>query len=250
MTGIVLFTDFGPYGPYIGQMESVLRQAAPDVPVINLLSNAPTADPRLSSYLLAALRHSFPINSIFLAVVDPGVGGERRAVVLHADGQIFVGPDNGLLNTVAVQTKNAQWSEITWRPEQCSMSFHGRDLFAPVAAKLAVNAADDLLQPFDRNDLSDWPHDLAAVIYFDHYGNAMTGLRYREAFIGKTLTVNGIAIKQSGTFSDVEERQAFWYKNSSGLVEIAVNKGRAEQQLALKQGMQISFQRFDNRRLT
>jgi hypothetical protein len=222
-------------------MESVLRQIAPNTPVINLLSNAPIADPRLSSYLLAALRHSFPENSIFLSVVDPGVGGQRRAVVLQADGQIFVGPDNGLLNTVAVQSQNTKWSEIIWRPKHCSMSFHGRDLFAPVAAKLAINEADDLLRPFDRNDLNDWPHDLAEVIYFDHYGNAMTGLRYRETYAGKILTVNGIEIKQAGTFGDVEEQQAFWYKNSSGLVEIAVNKGRTEQQLALKPGTQIGF---------
>jgi hypothetical protein len=222
-------------------MESVLRQIAPNVPVINLLSNAPTADPRLSSYLLAALRHGFPANSIFLAVIDPGVGGERRAVVLHADGQTFVGPDNGLLNTVAVQAKNAQWSEIIWRPEHCSMSFHGRDIFAPIAAKLAINTADDLLRPVDRDDLSAWPQDLAEVIYFDYYGNAMTGLRYQEDFAGKALTVNGIAVKQADTFGDVEERQAFWYKNSSGLIEIAVNKGRAEQLLSLKLGIQVSF---------
>jgi S-adenosylmethionine hydrolase len=241
VTGIVLFTDFGPSGPYIGQMESVLRREAPNVPVINLLSNAPTADPRLSSYLLAALRRSFPLNSIFLAVVDPGVGGERRAVVLHADGQTFVGPDNGLLNTVAVQAQNAQWSEIIWKPERCSMSFHGRDLFAPIAAKLAVNAAGDLLRAFERDDLNAWPHDLAEVIYFDHYGNAMTGLRYQEAYFGKTLTVNGIAVRQADTFGAVEEQQAFWYKNSSGLVEIAVNKGRAEQQLDLSLGMQLGF---------
>jgi len=241
VTGIVLFTDFGPSGPYTGQMESVLRQTAPNVPVINLLSNAPTAEPRLSSYLLAALRHSFPADSIFLTVVDPGVGGERKAVALHADGQIFVGPDNGLLNTVAVQSQKTQWFEIVWRPEQCSMSFHGRDLFAPIAAKLAINAAEDLIQPFERNGLNNWPHDLAEVIYFDYYGNAMTGLRYREDFAGKTLTVNGIAVKQADTFSAVEAQQAFWYKNSSGLVEIAVNKGRAEQQLALKLGTQVSF---------
>jgi len=240
VTGIALFTDFGPSGPYIGQMESAIRQTAPNAPVINLLSNAPTADPRLSSYLLAALRHSFSANSIFLAVVDPGVGGERRAVVLQADGQAFVGPDNGLLNTVAVQAQNTQWLEITWRPEHCSMSFHGRDLFAPVAAKLAINEADDLLRPFDRHDLSDWPEDLAEVIYFDYYGNAMTGLRYRAAFSGKTLTVNGIVVKQADTFGDVEEQQAFWYKNSSGLVEIAVNKGRAKRQLGLELGMEIS----------
>jgi S-adenosylmethionine hydrolase len=219
----------------------VLRQTAPNEPVINLLSNAPAADPRLSSYLLAALRHSFPVNSIFLAVVDPGVGGERKAVVLHADGQTFVGPDNGLLNTAAVHSQDTQWSEIIWRPEYCSMSFHGRDLFAPIAAKLAINATADLLRPFDRKDLIDWPHDLAELIYFDHYGNAMTGLRYRETFLGKTITVNGIAINQAGTFGDVEERLAFWYKNSSGLIEIAVNKGRAEQQLNLELGMPISF---------
>jgi S-adenosylmethionine hydrolase len=241
MTCIVLFTDFGPSGPYIGQMESVLQQAAPNVPVINLLSNAPTADPRLSSYLLAALRYSFPVNNIFLAVVDPGVGGERRAVVLHADGQTFVGPDNGLLNTVAVQAKNAQWSEITWRPEHCSMSFHGRDLFAPIAAKLAIDSAEDLLMPFKRDDLGDWPHDLAAVIYFDYYGNAMTGLRYHEQLAGKILNINGVAIKQADTFSAVTEQQAFWYKNSSGLVEIAVNKGCAEKQLDLKLGVPIIF---------
>ncbi|MGZ4956921.1 MAG: SAM hydrolase/SAM-dependent halogenase family protein [Methylobacter sp.] len=241
MTCIIFFTDFGPSGPYIGQMESVLRLTAPNVPVINLLSNAPTADPRLSSYLLAALRYSFPVNSIFLAVVDPGVGGERRAVVLQADGQTFVGPDNGLLNTVAVQSKKVQWSEIIWRPDYCSMSFHGRDLFAPIAAKLAINASDGLLQPFERNDLSAWPEDLAEVIYFDHYGNAMTGLRYRETFSGKTLAVNGITVKQAGTFGDVEEQQAFWYKNSSGLIEIAVNKGRAEKQLDLKLGIEVGF---------
>ena len=242
MKNIVLFTDFGASGPYIGQIEAVLRQTAPNVPVINLLSNAPTADPHLSAYLLAALRHSFPLNSIFLAVVDPEVGSERRAVVLQADRQFFVGPDNGLLNTVAVQSQDVQWSEIIWKPVHCSMSFHGRDIFAPIAAKLAINAAEEALQPFERDDLHHyWPQDLAAVIYFDCYGNAMTGLRYREAFSGKTLTVNGIAINQAATFGAVKERQAFWYENSSGLVEIAVNKGHAEQQLALTLGIRVDF---------
>lgn len=241
MTRIVLFTDFGPAGPYTGQMESVLRQMAPNAPVINLLSNAPIADPRLSSYLLAALRHSFPSGSIFLTVVDPGVGGARKAVVLQADGQFFVGPDNGLLNTVAVHAQNTQWFEIVWWPEHCSMSFHGRDIFAPIAAKLAIKAADDLLQPFNRDDLDDWSHDLAEVIYFDHYGNAMTGLRYREHYSGKTLIVNGVKIGQAGTFSAVNEHQAFWYENSSGLVEIAVNKGKAERQLNLVLGMKVSL---------
>jgi S-adenosylmethionine hydrolase len=242
MIPIVLFTDFGPAGPYSGQIESVLRQIAPDIPVINLLSNAPVANPRLSSYLLAALRHSFPVNSIFLTVVDPGVGTDRRAAVLHADGQIFVGPDNGLLNTVAVQSRTVHWSEITWQPVHCSMSFHGRDLFAPIAAKLAINAADDLLMPFIGQDLTEWLPDLPEVIYFDHYGNAMTGLRYQDKFAGRILMVNDRVIRQADTFNAVIEHHAFWYKNSSGLIEIAVNKGNAEQQLDLELGSQISFQ--------
>lgn len=238
---IVLFTDFGPSGPYTGQMEVVLRQLAPAHPVINLLSNAPVANPRASSYLLAALRHSFPEDSIFLTVIDPGVGSGRKAVVLRADGQYFVGPDNGLLNTVAVQSRQAQWLEIIWKPEQCSMSFHGRDLFAPVAARLACNTADDLLKPFARHDLAAWPEDLPEVIYFDHYGNAMTGLRYHEDLAGKRLTINGIAMAQANTFSAAAEHQAFWYKNASGLVEIAVNQGSARQQLGLELGDGVSF---------
>ncbi len=121
------------------------------------------------------------------------------------------------------------------------MSFHGRDLFAPIAAKLAINVTDELLRSFERNDLNDWPQDLSAVIYFDYYRNAMTGLRYREGSAGRTLTVNGFELKQAETFGAVPEQQAFWYKNSSGLIEIAVNKGRAEQQLGLKLGMEISF---------
>jgi S-adenosyl-L-methionine hydrolase (adenosine-forming) len=241
MTAIILFTDFGPCGPYLGQMESVLRQITPTTPVIHLLNNAPAANPYASSYLLAALRHSFPEKSIFLAIIDPGVGSERKALVLHADGQYFVGPDNGLLNTVAVQSRQSQWFEIIWTPENCSMSFHGRDLFAPVAAKLAGNAADHMLLPFDGPDLNDWLPDLFEVIYFDYYGNAMTGLRYHTGFDGKMLTVNGQALVQANTFSSVPERQAFWYKNSSDLIEIAVNKGSAHQQLGLELGMRISF---------
>ncbi|MDD5579407.1 MAG: SAM-dependent chlorinase/fluorinase [Methylobacter sp.] len=242
MISIVLFTDFGPAGPYTGQMESVVRQIAPDIPVINLISNAPVANPRLSSYLLAALRHSFPVNSIFLTVVDPGVGTERKAVVLHADRQIFVGPDNGLLNTVAVQSRNTHWSEIIWQPAHCSMSFHGRDIFAPIAAKLAINAADDLLTPFNREGLNEWRPDLPEVIYFDYYGNAITGLRYQEKFGDMALSINDSLIRQADIFTAVKEHHAFWYKNSSGLVEIAVNRGSAERQLDLKLGTQVSFQ--------
>lgn len=235
---IVLFTDFGAEGPYLGQMEAVIDRIAPECRVINLLSNAPAANPLLSAYLLAALSKHFPGASVFLAVVDPGVGGARAAVVLEADGRYFVGPDNGLMNTTALHARHVRWHEIVWRPDSCSASFHGRDIFAPVAARIAIGTAGDMLRSIDIS-LSGWEDDLAQIIYFDHYGNAMTGLRYCGAFEGKSLKINGTVVEPAVTFCDVLEGQPFWYKNSSGLIEIAVNRGSAKRQLNLVLGDKI-----------
>lgn len=232
---VVLFTDFGAAGPYLGQMEMVIEQLAPGCRVINLLSNAPKAEPVLSGFLLAALSRQFPAQTVFLAVVDPGVGGERAAVVLEADGRLFVGPDNGLLNTVAVQAGQTQWFEITWRPADCSSSFHGRDIFAPVAARLASQQAGDGLHPIERS-LADWPADLARIVYFDHYGNAMTGIRFHPAWQGRTLSVKGSRIGPAETFCRVAKGELFWYRNSCGLIEIAANQDSAEHRLHLRFG--------------
>lgn len=239
---ILLFTDFGTEGPYLGQMEAVLRRAAPGVDVIDLLSNAPIGEPRLSSYLLAALAGEFPKGSVFLCVVDPGVGGKRLPVALQADGRWFVGPDNGLLNSVAAQAENTAWHTIRWRPARLSASFHGRDLFAPVAAQLALGETPGLDGGWQGPALADWPQDLAAIIYFDHYGNAITGWRYRNDLDGQRLLLDDRAIPQARTFSDCLEGAAFWYCNSMGLVEIAVNLGRADQALGLRLGQGFGFE--------
>ncbi|MBS3954977.1 MAG: SAM-dependent chlorinase/fluorinase [Methylomicrobium sp.] len=231
-----LFTDFGPAGPYLGQMESVLRQSAPQLPVIHLVSDAPFANPFAGSYLLAALRSSFPQNTIFLTIVDPGVGGTRRPVVLFADGQYFVGPDNGLLNTVALQANTVEWYEIIWRPDVCSTSFHGRDLFAPVACALANGLLADYCKPLPKPDLSTWSSDCHQIIYVDFYGNAITGSRYNPDLDGRQLFINGHCVDQASTFCSVETGRPFWYCNSSGLIEIAVNQGKARDLLNLKIG--------------
>jgi len=239
---ILLFTDFGAEGPYLGQMETALKLVVPAAPIINLLSNAPIGEPVLSSYLLAALAGDFPPNSVFLCVVDPGVGGERLPVVLGADGRWFVGPDNGLLNTVAASARQISWRTITWRPAKLSASFHGRDLFAPVAARIALGDQTWGQEPWQGPDLSGWPQDLSAIVYIDHYGNAITGLRHTEALDGKTLAVNGLRIGQARTFGDKPEGEPFWYRNSLGLVEIAVNRGHAGQALGLSVGQSFHFE--------
>lgn len=238
---ILLFTDFGCQGPYLGQMEFVLRKSAPDVEVINLVSDAPARNPRPSAYLLAALSGFFAKQSIFLCVVDPGVGGNRLPIVLKADGKWFLGPDNGLLNTVALHADQIQWWTIEWRPENLSASFHGRDLFAPMAAQIGRNDDVSGLQPYAGPDLTNWPEDVHETIYIDHYGNVVTGLRYNPAFAGKMLIIDNHEIAQSDTFSSVPEGQAFWYQNSSGLVEIAVNQEKADKYLGLSIGKLFCF---------
>lgn len=219
---ILTFTDFGWQGPYLGQVECVLRTQAPGIPVVHLMNHAPMQRPDLAAHVLAALVKHMPPNAVSLCVVDPGVGSDRNALALQADGRWFVGPDNGLMNGVAAQAKQAQWYEITWRPAELSSSFHGRDLFAPVVAALAMNDTSKLRR-LEAPAVSGWQDDLHQIIYIDHYGNLMTGIRYRPEFHGKQLTCAGQTIKQANTFSDVPKGELFWYGNSMGLIEVSAN---------------------------
>jgi len=230
---IILFTDFGVSGPYVGQMKAVLYRHAPNVPVVDLFADAPTFDPKLSAYLLAAYVNEFPEDSVFLCVVDPGVGSAlRRPIIVKVDERWFVGPDNGLFNVICTRARKpdaTQWWEITWMPAKLSNSFHGRDLFAPVAARLAMNKmpACEALDPKQCIDTS-WPDELAKIVYIDAFGNAMTGIRANALGDNATLIINGNTLRQAKTFSEVPIGTGFWYENSNGLVEIAVNQGRAD----------------------
>lgn len=238
---IVLFTDFGLAGPYTGQVMATLHPAAPDMPVISLFADAPSARPKPSAYLLAAYAAWFPAGTVFLCVVDPGVGGARRAVVAEADGRLYVGPDNGLFGIVLRRASEARLWEITWRPEQLSASFHGRDLFAPVAARLAAGEKiAALARPAtDESASRAWPDDLAEIVYIDHYGNAMTGLRGALLPPDARLVAGGREIAPATTFSAVPPGEAFWYTNSNGLAEIATNGARADTALDLAIGSAV-----------
>jgi len=234
---IVLFTDFGMRGPYMGQMRAVLHQCAPGSPVIGLFADAPPYDARAASYLLAAYASEFPRGTVFLCVVDPGVGGDRSAMVLEADGRIFVGPGNGLFEIIARRAAETKAQVIVWRPEHLSASFHGRDLFAPAAAAFARGGDIAVAATPDRDwRQPNWPDDLAQVIYLDHFGNAITGLRAAGLKPGQAVRVGGRNLTRARTFGAVSVGQAFWYENSNGLVEIAVNQGNAAQTLRLALG--------------
>jgi len=239
-TMIVLFTDFGLEGPYIGQMKAVLYRKAPNVPVVDLFSDVPPFDPQGAAYLLSAYACEFPAGTVFLGVVDPGVGSDRRAALVEADGRYFVGPDNGLFDVVARRAQSTQWWDITWRPARMSASFHGRDLFAPVAAALALGEMPPVEQQNPQVRLrADWPEDLARVVYIDHFGNAITGLRASALGKDVVLEVAGQRLRRARTFSDVAPGHGLWYANSNGLVEVAVNQGRADRELSVAAGMEV-----------
>lgn len=237
---IVLFTDFGLEGPYIGQMKARILRDAPRSTIVDLFANAPTVNPRAASYLLAAYAEEFPAGAIFLCVVDPGVGSDRPGMVLQADGRWYVGPGNGLFEIVARRAATVRKWELSWDVQGVSASFHGRDVFAPAAARLELGGSP----PGDErsaswNEFPEWPDDLAEIVYIDHYGNAMTGLR--KGFVNPSfvLQANHVYLKSARTFADVPLGEAFWYVNANGLVEIAINKGNAADELGIGLGSSV-----------
>lgn len=237
---ICLFTDFGAQDIYVGQVKMALQQLAPAVPVIDLLHAAPAFDVAAAAHLLAAFAPRLVTGSVTMAVIDPGVGGERRPVALDADGRWYVGPDNGLLSVVAARAQSCLVWEIAWRPVSLSATFHGRDLFVPVAAMLGRgDPCGGFLQPACRLQRELGAGDLPRIIYIDHYGNVISGLRAAGIGSGACLEVAGRTVAHAPYFSAVAAGQPFWYENSLGLVEVALNCGSAAATLGLAVGDEI-----------
>ncbi len=240
---VVMFSDFGLEGPYIGQVEGALYQSSPAVRFINLLADAPRCDPFLAGFLLAACSRPLPESAILLCVVDPGVGtAGREPVVVEAGGRCFVGPDNGLFDVVANLSADAVTRRtILWRPESLSASFHGRDLFAPIAARLAVERElpPSHLSPSEPYLARHQLRDIRRIIYMDGFGNAVSGIRAATLNGDEVISLKGRAVKSAGTFGEVGVGEAFWYENSMGLVEIAVNKGSARRMFDLMLGDEL-----------
>jgi S-adenosylmethionine hydrolase len=237
---VLLYTDFGATDLYVGQLKTVLAGIAPKLTVIDALHDAPDYDISASAHLLAALAPQYPAGSVFVAVVDPGVGGERDAIVVDADGRSLVGPDNGLLSVLWQRAKRRRCRRIVWRPERLSTSFHARDLFAPVAAKLAAKRLPrGWLAPKPAPEALLDAGDLGEVIYVDHYGNAMTGIRAHSVSRDARLRVSRRSLRYANTFDSVRPGEVFWYENSLGLVEIAANRASAARRLALRIGARV-----------
>lgn len=240
---IVLFTDFGIQDPYVGQVKARLLELAPAQPVVDLLHEAPAYNAHASAHLLAAFAPTFPPGTVFLAVVDPGVGTLRDAVVVLSGGQWYVGPDNGLMSVVTARNRDTKLWHIVWQPDVLSASFHGRDLFAVVAAEIARGAfPTDKLKEVAKLNVEFDANDMARVIYLDHFGNAWTGVRGAQIPNNVRVNVKGENFKHSESFGFVGRGEGFWFVNSVGLVELAVNRGNAAQNLGLAVGDLVQIQ--------
>lgn len=253
---IVFLTDFGLYDPYVGVVKGVIWGRNPAATVIDLTHQVPPQDIRRAAFVLATSVSYFPIGSVFLVVVDPGVGTERRAVALEAEGWRFVGPDNGVFawtlhflartGRIAVRSEGANLRlergaravELTerrfWRPE-ISSTFHGRDIFGPVAAELSRGRPlTDLGEPLQA--LVDLPWPAASplgdggvrgeVVTVDGYGNLITNLRREDLPSEPVFEIAGRSWRGlARTFQSGAELVALI--GSSGFVEIAVPNGSA-----------------------
>jgi len=238
---IATFTDFGVPGPYLGQMHAVFHREAPGIPVVDIFPDLPAFNIKAAAYLLPAYSQYLPENCVCVCVVDPGVGTERRATVVRSSGRWYVGPDNGLFSILVRHANGAQAFSIDWRPEQLSSSFHGRDLFAPVAARLARGEPPpgEALDPA-RLVTPDWPEDLAEIVYLDQFGNAITGLRASGISKAGKIEIAGKKCEFRRTFGEAEQGTPFWYENANGLVEIALAQGHAVRELGLEVGTPLS----------
>ncbi len=235
---ILLFTDYGWQGAYAGQLKAAIYNRSKSALVIDLQHDAPIFDPRASAYLLASLIDFLPHEALVLAIVDPGVGNAaRRPLVMKADGRWYVGPDNGLFNVIAKQAERVEFWRIDWQPAGLKKTFHGRDLFAPVAAMLDLGERPELSSlAAEKIGFADWPVELAEVIYIDNFGNAITGLKGSSVSTDMRIHMGEREVCFAETFSAVGEGEGFWHINANGLVEIAVNQGTAALAYNLKIG--------------
>jgi S-adenosyl-L-methionine hydrolase (adenosine-forming) len=255
---VTLLTDFGAADYFVAAMKGVILGLAPDVTLVDVTHEIPPQDVAGAAFTLAAAYESFPAGTIHLAVVDPGVGSARRPVVV-AGRHLFVGPDNGIFTHVYEREPGARVFHLT-RDElfrkPVSATFHGRDVFAPVAGALAAGlapemAGDQIGDPvrFHEVGVETLPDGAlrARVLHVDRFGNCVTGFRsdhpgegaFRPGF---RLQVEGVEIRallDHYAAAGVPPGEPFAIWGSAGFLEVVVNRGSAARRLGVAAGSPV-----------
>ena len=241
---IIICTDYGS-SIYTGQVIAKIISIAPEIPVINAIDDLPVFDAKASAYLLNALARNLPESCIILAVVDPSVGGERAPICFKHGSRWFIGPDNGLFSRIVRHTNAVIFRIDLDRCVGLSPTFHGRDLFGPAAAALSLDENSLSKTRFEHSATvkfaQQWPDDLDEIIYIDRFGNGMSGISADSLCRESVLGVNGVEFKQAEKFCDVAPGDRFWYENSLGLVEFALNQDSAASKFGLLIGTPVSI---------
>jgi S-adenosyl-L-methionine hydrolase (adenosine-forming) len=251
MTRIVtLLTDFGTRDGYVGEMKGVLVSAAPGVTVVDVSHDVVPHDVEAGRLAVARYWRRFPEGTVHLVVVDPGVGGDRAALAVESDGRFLVGPDNGVLSP-ALLHQGARVVALPV-PAGASPTFHGRDVFAPAAARLAQGArmeeiGREHLEPVIRRTpeatrRADGGID-GVVIAIDRFGNLVTNLVSHR---GGAVELGGRRLPLRRTYDDVPLGEPLALVGSSGLVEVAVRNDSAARLLGVGRGARVVL-RVENR---
>jgi len=243
---VTLLTDFGAADSYVGEVKGALLSLAPQAVVVDVTHDIAPGDVVAASYVLGRVWRTFPAGTVHLAVVDPGVGTRRRALAADVAGHRFVAPDNGLLSDVfAASDADVVSLPI---PGTASHSFHGRDVFAPAAARLAQGASlaelgaavSDLVHLPPRRLRTEGADLVGYVVHVDRFGTLVTNLPASAvAAAGAVVTLGGRTVAVHTTFSDVAPGSPVALVGSGGTLEIAVRDGRADAVLGVARGGEV-----------
>ncbi len=263
---IAMLTDFGTIDPYVGLMKSVILKINPSINIIDISHDISSFSIRAAAYILLVSKDYFPQGTIFLVVVDPGVGSKRRAVVVKTRNYIFVGPDNGVLYPAIIDDgvldiRVIENSKLFLKP--VSNTFHGRDIFAPVAAWLSRGLPiDSVGRRIDINDIIELDFNIVKlssiiidktlcgeVIYVDKFGNIALNIRlpdFESLPYGRRVKIIAndriFYAHTSRTFSLVRRGDIALYINSFKFLEIGVNMGNAAERLGVNIGDKICLE--------
>ncbi len=257
---ITLLSDFGTKDPYVAVMKGVILSLQPNATLVDLTHEVPPQDIVAGAFILAEARPYFPPNTIHLAVVDPGVGTQRRALAARALGCLWVGPDNGLFHLVfqesdtieIVSLENARYFRKAVSP-----TFQGRDIFAPVAAHLSLGTPLNAFGPAITDPaILPWPEPIftpeairGEIVYVDGFGNLLSNIKGTDLMAWKgeksflvilgSLTLEGMSM----TYGDVRAGQFLALIGSHGYLEIACAQGNAAKRLGVGRARSLAVVR-------
>jgi len=242
---VTLLTDFGSSDGYVAEVKGSILRLAPDAVLVDVSHDVTPGDVAGAAYVLGRTWTAFPEGTVHVAVVDPGVGTGRRALAAEAGGHGFVAPDNGVLSRV-LEGRKARVIALAV-PADASPVFHGRDVFAPVAARLArgesldslgTEIGDPVSLPAPR--LERRGGDLVGEVeHVDRFGTLVTSLPGRGVADGAVVRVGAHVLVLRRTFGDVPPGDAVAFVGSGGAVEIAVREGRADAALGAARGVEV-----------